>query len=583
MCVRTLIALFAALILPLCSATAWAELELEIRIDGVSEEELENINAYLEIEKAKDDPELDTQWLERLHRYAPVQIKEAMQPFGYFSTRVESSLTQEGAGWLAVYRVYPGPQTLVTEVKVRVTGEGAEEPRIGEAIAAFPVHEGDVLDGDAYDKGKEELLELIAGLGYAKAKAEVQSIRVNPELNQARIHLEIDTGPKYYLGDLTFKQDVLNQDFLDRYVQVEPGEVYSQERLLSLQSDLIGTRYYSLVDVQPDFDRAENNRVPVDVEMQPANRHKLELGLGYYTDIGPTGSAHWVFRPVNRRGHFTDTLLKLSPVKSTASFGYWIPMRDPRTDNLVFTAKYEIEDSTSQERDTGDLLAGYYFLWRDWDTRLFGELKYETFTTGSQPETDTLMLSWGGSLERTQVESDDPFPTRGNYWRLSLSGSAGLVSDTEYLRAHVKTKHLYPLGERGRLNLRGELGLAGVGDFDLYPSSLRFYAGGDQSVRGYEYQALGPRDDSGEVVGGKNIFTGSVEYDYRFLDQWVAAAFVDAGNAYNDELDKLFYSGGLGVRWLSPIGPVRLDFAVAGNPDEDMDSWRIHLGFGADL
>ncbi len=250
---------------------------------------------------------------------------------------------------------------------------------------------------------------------------------------------------------------------------------------------------------------------------------------------------------------------------------------------MVFTAKFVQEDSTSQKRNTADLLAGYYFLWHEWDTRLFSELKQETFTTGSQPETTTLMLSWGGTLERTQVQESGPFPTRGNYWLLDLTGSAGVISDTSYLRGHVKTKHLFPLGERGRLNLRGELGLAEVSNFEKYPSSSRFYAGGDQSVRGYEYQALGPRDAVGEVVGGRNIFTTSIEYNYRFLDQWVAAAFIDGGNAYNDELDKLFYSAGLGIRWLSPIGAVRLDFALPGNPDEDMDNWRLHFGFGADL
>jgi len=350
-----------------------------------------------------------------------------------------------------------------------------------------------------------------------------------------------------------------------------------------LQSDLVGTRYFSLVNVKPDFDRVEDLKVPVDVELEAANRHKLEFGLGYYSDIGPTGTVNWRLRPSNRRGHFIDTLIKLSPVKSIARFGYWIPVRDPRTDNMVFTAKYVFEDSTSQKRETAELLGGYYFLWKEWDTRLFGELKQETFTTGSQPETTSLILSWGGTLERTQVKERDPFPTRGNYWFLDLTGSAGVVSDTAYLRGHVKTKHLVPLGERGRLSLRGELGLAEVSDFEKYPSSSRFYAGGDQSVRGYEYQALGPRDAAGDVVGGKNIFTSSVEYNYRFLDQWVAAAFIDVGNAYNDELDKLFYSGGIGVRWLSPIGAVRLDFALPGNPDEDMDSWRFHFGFGAEL
>ena len=187
-------------------------------------------------------------------------------------------------------------------------------------------------------------------------------------------------------------------------------------------------------------------------------------------------------------------------------------------------------------------------------------------------------------MDRTRVDDTTRFPTRGNYWFLELMGAPGVISDTAYLRTHIKTKHFFPLGERGRLNLRAELGMAWVDLFEKYPSSLRYYAGGDQSVRGYKYQALGPLDSAGEVAGGKHVLTGTLEYDHRVLEDWVAAAFVDAGNAFDDSLDKVFYSAGVGVRWLSPMGPVRLDFAVPINPDDSDDtSWRIHFGFGAEL
>lgn len=581
------ILLFAAA----CTGVAWAKLKVQVMVDGVGDDEKKNILAYLDIEQKKDEPEMDPRWLERLHDKAAVQIGEALQPFGYFSSElVEASLVQEGDVWVAHYKVEPGPKTKVGKVDVRVTGAGVDEAtskedaaKIAEAVAAFPVKSGQLLDGDAYDKGRDALHDLIVSLGYPKARTVTRQVRVDPSRNQADIELVIDTGPKYYMGVLSFEQDMLNQAFLDRYVHVQPGDLYSQETLLELQSDLIETQYFSVVDVQPDFDKAKEYRVPVLVKLKPANRHKLDFGLGYFTDIGPTGSVNWQFRPSNRRGHYIDSLVKLSPVKSVLRFGYWIPVRDPRTDNLVFTAKYVHEDSTSQKRDTYDLVAGYYFLWKRWDTRLFGELKQETFTTGSQPETSTLMLSWGGSMERTQVDDKVRFPTRGNYWFLDLTGSAGVISDTAFLRGHVKTKHFVPLGERARLNLRGELGLAKVAKFEKYPSSSRFYAGGDQSVRGYKYQSLGPLDDEGKVEGGRNVVAASVELDYRFLDDWVAAVFGDAGNAFNDRLEKVYWSGGVGVRWLSPIGAVRVDFAVPGNPDEDADKWRVHFGFGADL
>jgi translocation and assembly module TamA len=577
-----------AVLLLLLLLGLWSEArageKLEVRIDGVSGELLDNVKAYLDIEAKKGDPDLTTGWIRRMHRAAPKEIQKALQPFGYFSVKVEPSLTEGKAGWLARYRIDLGPKARVREVQLRVTGPGADESEVKAAIAAFPVREGEALDMEAYDTGKADLLGLLNRLGYAKAMSPLHQIRVYPGRNEAGIHLDIKTGEKYYLGEVTLRQDLLDPGFLRRYVEVEPGDLYSQANLLSLQSDLVRSQFFSVVDVTPSFKRAEEQRVPVDVDLQPADRHKVDLGLGYYTDIGITGSMQWRWRPLNRFGHSLNSLLKLSQVKSTALLSYWIPVRDPRTDKLAATVRYEHEDSTSQLRDTFDLRGGFYSLRWGWNTSLFTEAKYESFTTGSQPETTSVLISFGGSLERTQVDQESRFPTRGNYWFLELKGSPGIVSDTAYLRANVKTRWFIPLSERGRLNVASEVGAAWVADFDRYPSSLRFYAGGDQSVRGYKYQALGPKDAEGEVAGGKHLVTGSIEYDHRVLEDWVGAVFVDGGNAFDDELDKLFYSAGVGVRWLSPMGPVRLDFAVPINRDEGNDTeWRIHFGFGAEL
>jgi translocation and assembly module TamA len=123
-----------------------------------------------------------------------------------------------------------------------------------------------------------------------------------------------------------------------------------------------------------------------------------------------------------------------------------------------------------------------------------------------------------------------------------------------------------------------------VDDFTKYPNSLRFFAGGDNSVRGYDWKELGPVDKGGEVIGGKQVLTFSVEYDHRVLEQWVAAGFVDAGNAFDDDLNKLYYGAGFGVRWLSPVGAVRLDLAWPFNKDDgDTELGDVHVHFGFEV
>jgi translocation and assembly module TamA len=130
------------------------------------------------------------------------------------------------------------------------------------------------------------------------------------------------------------------------------------------------------------------------------------------------------------------------------------------------------------------------------------------------------------------------------------------------------------------------LGLATVENFGLYPSTLRFFTGGDESILGYAYKTLGPKGKDKEVVGGRNVATAGLQYDHRVLDDWVVAVFVDAGNAFNSTVDKIYYGSGVGVRWLSPFGSVRVDVAWPLNRRDDsprFEEWRLHVGFGTVL
>ena len=141
-------------------------------------------------------------------------------------------------------------------------------------------------------------------------------------------------------------------------------------------------------------------------------------------------------------------------------------------------------------------------------------------------------------------------------------------------------KLLFPFAG-GRVLIRGELGYTEVTDVTELPASIRFFAGGDSSVRGFAYESLGPEDESGDVIGGRHLATGSLEVDHPITERWHLAAFTDAGNAFNtiNEFEPR-HSAGLGVRWRSPLGPIRLDIARA--IDEHRD-WRIHLSMGPDL
>lgn len=568
-------------------AETTASVRVTVRIEGVEGRLLDNVRGYLSLYRERKDPRLTKAWLQRLHRKAVEEIRRALQPFGYYNVGVRSQLQQqEDGGWLASYRIDPGPQVKLVAVDVRLEGEGAKEAQLQQALKHFPLKQGSVLDHDLYEKAKTDLLQQAHDLGYLKARASEARILVDPAVDQARLKLVIDTGQRYLFGPLQVKQDFLDPQFVSRYlVDVHPGDPYVQGKLASLQGGLVDSGYFSLVDINPRLDQVKDRQVPVEVVLEPASRQTYTFGLGYDTDIGVNLNARWVHRRINRRGHKANASLRLSSKESYLRGTYWIPIRDPRTHKIGLSLALEAENTGTSERRTIDMEAGYYLLWHDWTAKLFSQLKHERFLAGSEGKRNSTLFSLGARAERVVFE-EDSFPRHG--WSLvaDLRASPGLLSSTAYLRGWSQGRLLLPLGEEGRFRLRGELGFALVDDFDRYPNSLRFFAGGDNSVRGWNWKELGPKDAEGDVIGGKDVITFSLEYDHRVAEQWVAAGFVDGGNAFNDRLDKLYYGAGFGARWLSPVGAVRLDLAWPFHKDDGdtrIEDVHVHFGFEVTL
>jgi translocation and assembly module TamA len=177
-----------------------------------------------------------------------------------------------------------------------------------------------------------------------------------------------------------------------------------------------------------------------------------------------------------------------------------------------------------------------------------------------------------------------PRPERGHRTYGSIKGSAeGVVSDTSFVQLYGQTKRITRLWPSARLLTRLEYATTLIDELETLPPTVRFFAGGDLSVRGYAYKSLGPKDEFGEVVGGKHLLTGSVELDQRVAEQWSVAAFVDAGNAFDDYGNLDIVTGvGAGVRWYSLLGPIRIDIAVPLENDAP-DNYRIHITVGPDL
>lgn len=355
----------------------------------------------------------------------------------------------------------------------------------------------------------------------------------------------------------------------------------------------------------------EQKVIPVIVTINADKLNSVEAGLGYGTDTGVRLRSQYRRAIVNDRGHSFDANLELSQIRQSIDGRYNIPYKHPLNDYVSLVGGYEREERDSVGNGL-DLLvesavAGADRIVkgsrRDWQ-HIFG-LRYRLdritvsegfegdfdfdiddipdafLAPGANSEQQSLLLGY----ELTKTTADTRInPTRGfkqNY-KIQL-GSESLFSDADMAILNTNWKGLYSLGSNNDHQFFGgiSLGYIFTEDFEKVPYNLRFFAGGDQSIRGFDYKGLSPIE-SGFKVGGQATAVGTLEYNYQFKEGWRAAVFSDFGNAY----DKKFsndseYSLGLGVRWNSPIGPIRLDVASGvSDPDHPI---RLHFFIGSQL
>jgi translocation and assembly module TamA len=554
-------------------------LNLSVRVEGLERAVEANVRAYLSVEQEKSRGQLTRSRLDLLHKRAPEEIRQALRPFGYFEPTIESSLQKELLAYTVLYQVDPGPRVVVEAVDFQVIGEGAREPSL---TADFPLAKGQGLDLERYEKAKQSRLSSALELGYLDAHYTEHEVRVDRQSRSARIRLYLDSGIRFLFGEIRMQQEILDPEFLARYLSFGAGDPYSNEKLLALQSTLIDSEYFKQVEVNVRRDQVVERRIPVEIQLSPNRKNRYRIGLGYSTDTGPRMTLDWKRRRFGRKGHHMRSVLRLSRPESSLSSEYIIPLERPTVDYLSFGATIENYNTDANEGSRVLLSASHSIAQqRGWRRTLSLNYLFEDFIVGSQDDYARLLVP---GVTWARIKGDSRlFNYKGKRLQLHLEGAADdLLSSTSYLQLYTTDKFIHGLSDDWRVLARLELGATRASDVQELPPSKRFYAGGDNSIRGFSFEELGPRDESGKLIGGRYLAVGSLELERRLSGRWSAAVFVDGGNAYDPDYRAAgAYGAGLGIRWRSPVGPVRFNLARGSYLDEH--DWRVHLVLGPEL
>jgi translocation and assembly module TamA len=581
------------LLLPLLLLASPARAGVQLVVDGVEDPLKGAVISATELSQYATREVSDAQ-VRRLYQHAPDQAKSGLEPYGYYDATVTGDLQQVGKDWRVTLHVKPGEPVKVTVVELQLDKEAAAIAPLRRAKRAIERLKGQRLDHGTYDAARDNLSGQLTANGFLDAKLVTHRVEVTRANHSAVIKLAWQAGPRYRYGQVHFEGSQFNDGFLDRYVPFKSGDYFSQDQLLELQQALNGADYFAVVNVLPDVDEAKNGTVDVTVQLAPAKRTIYTGGpfIGTDTGVGVRGGIER--RWVNRRGHKWKNELVLAQKLKTLSTLYSIPMPGPNQRSYNFGANLRDANTTTSQSRTLELVGNETRQWHNWTRTLGVHALSGTFTVGkrgNEPDStpgiehgrSTLVFA-EAALTRKKADNPD-FVHRG--WSISLAArsTAGtLLSDASFSQVTADAKWIRAFGakKRNRLILRGSAGYTWTDDFTALPPQLRFFAGGDRSVRGYGYQSIGPRNSDDRVIGGKNLLVASTELEHYFTRDWGMAAFVDTGNAFSGTDYRPKIGAGLGVRWRSPVGMIRVDL---GTPihDNREHGIQLHLVIGPDL
>lgn len=556
---------------------------VRLQLDGLSGELQNNVRIGL-ASISSDEVSADGRFQARLTD----SIKQSLQALGYFQPVISFETTPESlSGTNAVLRIKvdPGPPVKIAGSTIVVEGEAKQDPDYQAWIKKGTPKVGTVLNQGDYDSFKSGFSTLALQNGYFDGQFKKSQLGVAVGRGEAFWDLDYDSGPRYRFGDVSFQGSQIREAYLRNLVPFHKGDKYSSLQLAELNRRLSATGWFSSVVAAPEFSQGRQTKVlPISAALTPAVKNTVETGVGYSTDVGPHVKATWKRPWVNDDGHSMSFSTYLSQPEQQLDMSYKIPLlKSPLDQYYLLQGGVKRTDLNDTRSDASTLAVSRYWEYESgWQRALNLHWRLDHFTQGN--ETDTTMLIYPGvSVNRTRSRGG-LMPTWGDSQRYSIDvADTAWASDANFVMLQANNVWIRTLAEKHRFVFRGTAGWLATNDFSRIPPDLRFFAGGDNSIRGYKYKNVSPRDSDGKLTGASKMFTGSAEYQYNVTGKWWGAVFIDSGEAVNNIHDSNFKTGtGVGVRWASPVGPIKLDIARAVG-DKDQRGIEFYIGLGSEL
>jgi len=524
-----------------------------------------------------------------LHRRAAADVPElagVLKAEAYFGVHIETEVDDRGDAAAVTFRIELGEAYALGGVAVDVSGdEGAYlEHRLPDP-GALGLHVGEPAKAKAILEASEKLQRSLAGLGYPYPTAGKPKVAVDHAEHAVVVTYRLNPGPKGKLGPATFTGlDRVDEGFLRDRLPWRPGEAFSPDLIDQTRKRLMATGLFASVAIRMGEALDGDGFVPVTIGVSERKHRTIGLGLGYATDEGPEASVSWEHRNLRRRGERLQLDATVSGLEYAVEGAYTMPEFRRLNQSLVLRSRLGVED-TEAFRSAGFGIGALVERRRSEEVTVGWGLAFRAAEIDQDRDEERFALFSVPAFYRRDTTDDALHPTRGG--RLALEGAPFQdVRDTglAFVRASLGYSHYAALSDTVVFAGRVALGATAGASRDAIPADERFYAGGGGSIRGYAYQMASPLDCEDDPVGGRSFFEAAGELRFQVAERVGLVAFLDGGRAFEpafpDFDEPLLWGAGLGVRYFSPIGPLRFDVAVPLNRRGVDDSFQVYLSLG---
>ncbi|WP_051678568.1 autotransporter assembly complex protein TamA [Thiomicrospira pelophila] len=569
--------------LTLCASSVSAQPNIEVQIKHNASNKTELLNelsANLSISHLKNDayPAQTNFLFER----GETELLNTLKTQGYYQAQIQSELERLEEVTRAKFEIDLGSTVKIRKLDLQILGPGSDL-RIWQQYRQFDLRlkVGQVFKHQDYRATLRDLTNLALDQGYMDADFEQRVFRVYPHEKAVDIQIHLNTDMPYQFGEVNFiGNQALDDDFLAKFVEFQPGESYQRDALSDLQKSLIDSGYFGLVRIEPQFADEQDGAIPIQVELEDNLRHRYNMGGGFGSDTGARLLFGFENRRVNQQGHNYQIESVIGERAQSFDINYRIPGQRPSKQSWNIGLGWEATQSSNLKRYRTAFMPEYvYQIDRFWRLNPFISLETETYRYQEQPDETSQTLLSGVNIQKRWV-NDEAYPSSG--YRLDSGlriASKQVLSDTEFLQLELGARGVVSPIDFWRFHARVRTVITATNAPETLPATYRYLLGGE-NLRGYGFETIGIETDTG-LVGAKNMMLGSIETDYRFSKYLGVGAFSDAGQVFDDQPNEFKVGAGLGLRGFTPVGTAKLD--VAWPISEDQSDWRLHFSIGLDL